>query len=158
MPARKFGGAELIKAVITRLKADALTSSYSIYNYVPDTATLPYIRVAAPMGGRSDKFGSRDFETEENTLAIDIWSDYMGSKEVAQIMNNIVQVLTGVSTFAMTGYPSPPLVSLEYHELMVDDAEPGRVMRHGIQHYIAHMIPGSCYGTFIYGDGTLYNA
>jgi len=143
MPARKFGGAELIKAVITRLKADALTSSYSIYNYVPDTATLPYIRVAAPMGGRSEKFGSRDYEAEENMLVIDIWSDYLGDKEAADIMNNVVQVLTGTTALSITGYPTPYQVLLEYSELVVDDSEPGVIVRHGIQRYAIHMTPTS---------------
>jgi len=143
MPARKFGGAELIKAVITRLKADALTSSYSIYNYVPDTATLPYIRVAAPMGGRSEKFGSRDYEAEENMLVIDIWSDYLGDKEAADIMNNVVQVLTGTTALSITGYPAPYQVLLEYSELVVDDSEPGVIVRHGIQRYAIHMTPTS---------------
>ena len=143
MPARKFGGAELIKAVITRLKADALTSSYSIYNYVPDTATLPYIRVAAPMGGRSEKFGSRDYEAEENMLVIDIWSDYLGDKEAADMMNNTVQALTGSTPLSITGYTTPPQVLLEYSELVVDDSEPGVIVRHGIQRYAIHMTPTS---------------
>ena len=143
MPARKFGGAELIKAVIARLAADALTSSYSVYNYVPDTATLPYIRVAVPMGGRSEKFGSRDYEAEENMIVLDFWSDYLGDKEAADMMNNVVQALTGTTALSITGYPAPYQVILEYSELVPDDSEPGVVVRHGIQRYAIHMTPTS---------------
>ena len=143
MPIRKFGGAELIKAVIARLAADSLTGDYSVYDYIPDDASLPYIRISIPMGTKSSKFGSRDYEAEENMLVIDIWSDYLGDKEAADMMNNTVQALTGSTPLSITGYTTPPQVLLEYSELVVDDSEPGVIVRHGIQRYAIHMTPTS---------------
>ena len=81
MATRKFGGAELLKAVIARLAADDLTSSYSVYNYVPDTASPPYVVAKVLIGTRSALFGSRDEEAEENKIydvLIDAnWNQYI---------------------------------------------------------------------------------
>ena len=140
MPTRKFGASELTKAIIARLAADALTSSYSVYNEVQDSATMPYVRVCVPTGTRSAKFGSRDYAVEENIVMIDVWSDYHGDKEASDYMNNIVQAMTSTA-FSITGYPAPFQVLMEFMELMRDDTDPTDIKRHGVMRYSVHMDP-----------------
>lgn len=63
----------------------------SVYDDFPENASMPYI-VTGELEGRdwSDKFqpGQEVFAT------IHIWSDYPGKKEVAEIMNGVLQALT----------------------------------------------------------------
>lgn len=137
---RKLGFTALIKAVYTELKADSLTKSYNIYNEVPDNASFPYIVIGTPLGGRSASFGNKDVEAEENVIIINVWSSYRGDKEASDIMNNVTQALTN-ATLSITGYGSPFLFLLDYADILKDDAEPARILRHGLLRFIAHMAP-----------------
>ena len=140
MLTRKLGAAELIKATIARLSADALTSGYAVYDEVPDTATMPYVRVSVPTGVRSVKFGSRDYAVEENIIMIDVWSDYHGSKEAANYMNNITQAMTSTA-LSITDYSAPKQILMEFAELMRDNTDPTDIKRHGVMRFSIHMDP-----------------
>ena len=140
MATRKLGFAELVKAVIARLNADALTSGYDNYGYVPPTATFPYNVIGGPIGVRSPSFGSRDTEAESNAIHVHTWSDYQGDKEVTQMQDNIVQAMTGTA-LSITGYTAPFQVLLDYADVLDDDTDPNERLKHGIIRFRVEMAP-----------------
>lgn len=130
MATRKIGFYELMKAIYTRLTTDPLTSGYTVYNHVPDDADFPFISYGQPYGGRSASFSAQDIAAEDNTVTIDVWSDYEGDKEVAQMMDNICQALDG-SVLRPTGYTQLTGL-LDYTDIIIDETEPAKILRHGI--------------------------
>jgi len=134
---RLFGGSALLKAYITRLGTHASTSTYTVYNYTPTTATLPYIVVGSISGTRSMPLGCDDIAGEENTVLVDVWSEYKGDKEVMDMMNNIIKAVTS-SALAITNY-TDVLPLMEFSEVIIDDTEPAHLVRHGIIRFTHHM-------------------
>ena len=137
MGTRKIGTYVLLKGVYDRLKAHALTSSYSTYNNVPDDAEMPFIRVGDVTGTRSAQLGCDDIEGEENALTIHVWSNYLGDKEVEQMKDNITQAITS-SALTINGY-TPVIFLLDAHNTIIDDTEPAEIVRHGWIRFICHM-------------------
>jgi hypothetical protein len=139
MTTRKLGFTALMTAVYDRLKAYSLTKDYKIYNYVPPSTTMPYIRIGLPVGGRSAMFGSRDYEAEDNVVTIHVFSNATHDYEAAGIMDNIVQALTS-SDLSISGY-SYMAGFLDFSEIIVDDSEPANIVRHGLIRMRFHLIP-----------------
>jgi len=134
---RGLAFAELTKAVITRLKASAYTSSYSIYGYVPDSASFPYIVVSTISGVKSISFDSRSAEYEDNLVTIHVYSDYRGDKEAAQMMEDCNQAISS-STLSVTGYRIA-MQEMESAVLFVDDTDSTNLIRHGVIEWRFHM-------------------
>jgi len=143
--ARKLGFSQLQKAVYSRLTTNALTSGYKTFVYVPAEdktidISMPYNVIKGLVGGRSASFTTRDTEAEENVIEIHTWSDYKGDKECAEMQNNIIQAITG-SALSIDGYDSPYLALFEYGDIIEDDTEPAKIVRHGILRFSFHMAP-----------------
>lgn len=141
MTTRKLGYAELIHAIFDRIDTNALTSTYAVYGYVPPGTAMPYVSVGNPMGVISNSFSSRDTEAEENVVNVHVYSKYQGDKECADMMNNIVQAITG-SSLSITDYSTPYVMPcLDYSEILIDDSDPNNLVRHGVLRFRFHMSP-----------------
>jgi hypothetical protein len=140
MATRKLGFQPLLQAVYTRLTTHALTSGYTIYNYVPKNAAMPYISFGAPIGVRAISFTTRDTQAEDNSITVHIWSALEGDKQASQYMDNIVQAILG-SGLTVTGYLTPYIAFLDMAELYVDDSVPTKLVRHGVMRFRFLMAP-----------------
>lgn len=133
MGTRKIGFDMLLQAVYTRLTTDGLTSGYKVYNFVPPNTSFPYISFGSAIGGRSASLGATDIEGEDNVFHVHVWSDYKGDEQVNQYLDNICQALTG-SALTITGY-TPVLFLLDFTDVIVDDTEPAKLIRHGVARF-----------------------
>jgi len=120
-----------------------LIPGYTFYNHVPQNATMPYHVIGQPLGRESLMFNTRDTEAEENVIQIDSWVDETsgkGDKPCADMMNNIVQALT-TGPFVITGYDNSYMVFLDFANILKDDTESGKIIRHGTLRFRVHMTP-----------------
>ena len=144
MVTRKLGFSALMTAIFNRLSTtDPVTSAYAFYNHVPQNATMPYHVIGQPLGRESLMFNTRDTEAEENIIQIDSWVDETsgkGDKPCADMMNNIVQSMT-ITPFPITGYDNSYDVFLDFANILKDDTESGKIIRHGILRFRVHMAP-----------------
>ncbi len=140
MTTRKLGFSEFIHAIYDRIDTGTLSSTYAVYGYVPPGTAMPYVSVGNPMGVISNSFSSRDTEAEENVINVHVWSKYQGDKECADMMNNIIQDITGTA-LSITNYSTPFLVFLDYSEILIDDTDPNNIVRHGVLRFRFHMAP-----------------
>lgn len=140
MGTRKFGASALMKALYNRIDTGALTSTYSIYNFTPRSATFPYVSFGSPIGVRSTMISTRDTEGEDNSVTVHVWSDKPGDKEAADMLNNIIQTVLGTD-LDVYQYFAPVFAYLDYSEISVDTSDPNRPIRHGIARFRFHMAP-----------------
>ena len=147
MGTRKLGFSALMTAIFNRLSVtDPVTNVAAFgafYNHVPRNATMPYHVIGQPLGRESMMFKTRDTEAEENVIQIDSWVDETsgkGDKPCADMMNNIVQSMT-ITPFPITGYDNSYLVFLDFANILKDDTESGKIIRHGILRFRVHMAP-----------------
>jgi hypothetical protein len=130
MALHKFGGSALLAAVYTRLTTSGLTSTYKTYNYVPTSATFPYIMIGGMIGGKSAAFTSTDIKGEDLVCHAHVWSNYQGDSECATMMNNIVQAIT-ITDLSISGYTT--LIGIaDFEQILIDETVPGQLLRHGI--------------------------
>ena len=146
MGTRKLGFSALMTAIYLNLgTTEPLTNTYTFYNHVPQNATMPYHVISQPLGRESLMFNTRDTEAEENIIQIDSWLDETsgkGDKPCADAMNNIVQAMTNaVITMPGSGYDNSYDVSLDFANILKDDTESGKIIRHGILRFRVHMAP-----------------
>lgn len=139
MATRKLGFSPLMAAIYSRIHTGALTSTYSIYNMAPRSATFPYVTLGSPIGVKSESYSSRDYEYEDNVVSVHVWSAYNGDKECAEMMDNIVQTVLGTA-LTITGYETPIDARLDMSEIFVDTSDPERPVRHGVIRFRFHMI------------------
>ena len=142
MGTRKIGLSVLINAVYDRIDGHALTSTYRIFDYVPRdneviNTDFPFVTIGDVYGGRSYSFGAQDYDPEDNSISIHVWSDYKGKKECADMMDNICQALTS-SDFVIGGY-TMLLKLVDDYSIIIDDTEPANPIYHGIITFRQHM-------------------
>jgi len=140
MATRKLGLSKLQKAIYDRLTTNALTSAYTIYGYAPREAAFPFITMGFGMGVESAMFTTKDTEAEENSVAVHVWSNYLGDSECSNMMDNIIQALLGADLSIATYYP-PLLAGLDYSEIIIDATDPDNLVRHGVMRFKFHMTP-----------------
>ena len=140
----KLGFKPLLDAFYYRLDNHALTTAYRVYNKgnVAKDVTWPYIAFGTPLGKIDDIFTTRDTDSEDTVVMVDVWSDYPGDTEISEMMDNIVQAITS-SSFTITGYHNPPLTFLDYADVIDDATEAGRPVKHGLLRFRFHMAPSS---------------
>ena len=134
MGTRKLGFTALMTSLYLELNTtDPLTNAYTFYNHVPRAATMPYHVIGQPLGRESLVFNTRDTEAEELVIQVDSWVDESsgkGDKPCADMMNNIVQAATN-APLVIVGYDNPYLLFLDFANILVDDTESGKIVRHG---------------------------
>ena len=147
MGIRKLGFSALMTEIYWLLTNHPLTTlplpALVFYNHVPRNATMPYHVIGQPLGRESLMFNTRDTEAEENVIQIDSWVDEAsgkGDKPCADMMNNIVQALT-TGPFVIAGYDNSYLVFLDFANILKDDTESGKIIRHGILRFRVQMAP-----------------
>jgi len=130
MTTRLVGISPLMKALFARLSTHALTSTYRIFNYIAiNNPALPYVVIGGPLYGRSESFYTRDDAAEDIVLHVHIWSNTWQT-EVEDMMNNISSAVTS-SALAPTGY-TVMLGQNDFAQIMIDDTDPNRLLRHGV--------------------------
>lgn len=145
MVTRKLGFSALLTAIYTRLTTHDLTKLYKFYNYVKGNIPMPYHVVKVRLGRESDGYTTRDTEAEELIPQIDSWVDETsgkGDKPCSDMQNDIVQAITS-SPLVVAGYLTPAHVSLDYANILDDDTEPERAVKHGITRFRVEMAPSS---------------
>lgn len=137
---RKLGFKPLLEAFYYRLDNHVRTTDYRIYNKgnVPDNVEWPYIAFGTPIGKIDDIFTTRDADSEDNVVIVDIWSDYPGDDEISEMMDNIVQAIKS-SPLSIDGYHNPPLTFLDYADVLDDTTESGKLIKHGLLRLRFHM-------------------
>lgn len=140
MMTRKLGFKPLLEAFFSRLDTHILTSGYRVYNKgnVPDDAVWPYVDFGTPLGKIDDIFTTRDTDSEDNVVIVDVWSDYPGDLEISEIMDNIVQAIKS-SPLIITGYRNLPLTFLDYSDVIDDATESAKPVKHGVIRFRFHM-------------------
>lgn len=106
---------------------------------------MPYHVVKVRIGRESDDYTTRDTEAEELIPQIDSWVDETsgkGDKPCSDMQNDIVQAITS-SPLVVAGYNTPAHVSLDYANILDDDTEPERAVKHGITRFRVEMAPSS---------------
>lgn len=141
---RKLGFKPLLDAFYKRLDTHILTMGYRVYNKgnVENDVTWPYIVFGTPMGKIDDVFTTRDTDSEDNVVIVDVWSDYPGDTEISEMMDNIVQAIKS-SPLIITGYHNPPLTFLDYADVIDGAAESGRLVKHGLLRFRFLITPSS---------------
>jgi hypothetical protein len=129
-----------MQSIYTRLTTHALTSTYTIYDYVPKSAVMPYVSFGSPIGIRSISFTTKDTQVEDNTITVHVWSATKGDKQASQYMDNIVQAVLGTD-LAVLGYFAPFIAFLDMSELFIDDSVPTHLVRHGVMRFRFIMAP-----------------
>ena len=96
-----------------------------VYDDFPENTPMPHI-IAGEIEGRdwSDKFQPG----QELTATIHVWSDYPGKKEVAEIMDGVLQALTS-EPLSLNSEFSAVCEGLDMSEIIIDI---DGVTRHGI--------------------------
>lgn len=141
MATRKLGFSALLRAIYDRIDTHALTSSYTVYNVpAPRSTSFPFVTFGSPIGTESRMLGTRDTEGESNVVTVHVWSDVPGDKECADMMDNIVQALTGTD-LAVAEYFTPVDVALDYADIMLDQTDSTRPIRHGVLRFRWEMAP-----------------
>jgi hypothetical protein len=142
MAIRQIGISAVEAAVYTRLTTSAYMTGYTtkVYNFVPDGTAMPYIRFGDAIDGRDSMFSSRDNAPEEIAFNVHVWSNYAGDKEAGDIMTVVCQALES-SDLSVTGYSTLWNARLDYSEIMIDDTEPARPVRHGVMRFIIRVCP-----------------
>lgn len=142
MPDRRIGFYPLLKGIYDRISAHALTSTYRIYNKTaPANAAFPYITYGTPYG-MPHYMSAADIPLEDNIVMIHVWSKLDNDKEVSQMMDNISQALDldnpSGTALTITGF-TQLILTLDYADIIKDDSEPARIIRHGIMRVRAVM-------------------
>ena len=142
MGTRQLGFSELMTMAYTRINA-AIPAGESLYNHVPQNATMPYHVIGQPLGRESLMFNTRDTEAEENVIQFDSWFDEIsgkGDKPCIDAMNRIVQEMTSYP-IVMVGYDNSYMVFLDFANILKDDTASGKIIRHGILRFRVEMAP-----------------
>jgi len=145
MVTRKLGFSALLTALYTRLTTHDLTKSYDFYNHVKGKVSMPYHVIKVRLGRESDDYTTRDTEAEELIPQVDSWVDETsgkGDKPCSDMQNNIVQAITS-APLDVEGYNTPAHVSLDYANILDDDTEPERAVKHGVTRFRVEMAPSS---------------
>jgi hypothetical protein len=141
---RQIGISAVLTAVITRLKTDANTIAYAakIFNNVPTSTAMPYIRVGEFLDRPSIMFGSRDFAPEDISFQVHVWTgpSDLGDTAAANIMSLVCKAITG-TRLSVTGYSTLYNAVLEYSDVLVDDTNPSAICRHGVLRFILRVCP-----------------
>lgn len=139
---RKIGISAVNTSVVTRLKTDSNTIAYvaKIFNNVPNGTAMPFVHVTGYLDRPSAMFASRDFAPEDVSLQVHVWSDYAGDYEAATYMDNICRALTN-ARLSVEGYTNLYNAVLEYSDILIDNSEPSRPVRHGVLRFLIRVCP-----------------
>lgn len=127
---RYLGFPDLMRAIYSRIDNYSKTSAYRVYNFAPANATMPFVTFGQPLGARS-RFSCRQAFVEDNVVTVHVWSAYLGDKECAEMMANIVEALTS-SDLTMTYYQTPFQCLYDYGEILTDLTIPTKPVKHGV--------------------------
>lgn len=118
-------------AVYGALKGDDALSAMpvegKIFDLVPSTIAYPWIRVGEMT---AVPFDTQDSAGQEHTVTIHSWSQYLGHKEVKEIMASIYSVLHN-AVLTVVGHQTV-LCMFEFSQVFDD---PDGITHHGVQRF-----------------------
>lgn len=122
-------GWELQQAVIEALQGDSeiMAIANGIYDFVPETAAMPYVRAAVVS---SRLWSAKTFDGREDVVRLDIWSESLSRQTVLTLMDLARTRLTSAA-LSMTG-ATVVLVNFEFGEII---AEPDGEALHGVMRF-----------------------
>lgn len=124
-------GWELQQAVIAALQGDSEITAIAngIYDFVPETAAMPYVRAAVVS---SRPWSAKTFDGREDVVRLDIWSEALSRQTMLTLMD-LARVRLTTAPLTVTG-ATVVLVNFEFGEII---AEPDGEALHGILRFRA---------------------
>ena len=125
----------LQRAIFVRLSGDATlvtTLGASVYDHVPDGAAFPYVAIGPMTENPRDTMGKTGRDV---TVTIDGWSQYVGMKQVKDLMNRVDELLDRWQP-TVTGWNAVQLINDSGPEAFRD---PDGITRHGVARYRIHL-------------------
>lgn len=77
----------------------AATGSTPVYDYVPETAALPYLTIGID---ECREWGTKTWVGQDIVAIVNTWSDYYGRKEAKEILDAAQQALTSDTELDLT--------------------------------------------------------
>lgn len=125
----------LQSAIYSRLNSDGnltTTLGASIFDDVPENPTYPFVGIGQDT---SVDFSTKDANGSENTITLDIFSRYLGSKETKDIMDR-VHTLLHDAAITVSGQ-NLINIRFEFGDIL---REPDGLTRHGVMRFRAIML------------------
>ena len=124
-------GWELQQAVVEALQGDSeiMAIAAGIYDFVPETAAMPYVRAAVVS---SRPWSAKTFDGREAVVRLDIWSEALSRQTMLTLMELARSRLTSAA-LAVVG-ATLILVNFEFAEIV---AEPDGEALHGVMRFRA---------------------
>ena len=124
-------GWELQQAVVEALQGDSeiMAIAAGIYDFVPETAAMPYVRAAVVS---SRPWSAKTFDGREDVVRLDIWSEALSRQTMLTLMELARSRLTSAA-LAVVG-ATLILVNFEFAEIV---AEPDGEALHGVMRFRA---------------------
>jgi len=127
MPAVKSASWSLQKAIYTTV--DAAVGATPVYDYVPETATPPYVTVGID---ESNDWGSKTWEGQEIIATVDSWSTRYGRLEAKAIIDAAQQALATDTELDLTGDGFDLILQrMLSSEVQLEEYLPGELAYHG---------------------------
>lgn len=104
-----------------------LSSSLTVYDAVPQNAAFPYVTVG---DDTMTDWSAKGEGKAEVTATVHTWSRYKGRKECKEIMDDVLQAVTGAS-WSLTGF-HVVTCGLEFSQVL---EEADGITRHGVQRF-----------------------
>ena len=144
MPATEDSFAEVVKAVVAALRADAAVAAIvgaKVYSHVPQDEPEPFVEIANQ--STSVPFDTKDNTGDSITLSVDGWSVAETTEEIARLMREIRQVLNRNNAISVAGHS---LIDI-YWEFGQFVKEADGVTWHGHARYRIETEPGGAYAS-----------
>lgn len=117
---------EIQKIIYNKLKE----LNYDVYDYVPTDAKMPHIRLSHTSSKPNKTKTSRGYKAKQY---IDVFSDYKGSKEVKEIMEEIINKLDdSVINDFFFSLDYSDVIREDYKELLPKDMQNKGIIYHGV--------------------------
>ncbi|MGL4730522.1 MAG: tail completion protein gp17, partial [Clostridium sp.] len=104
--------------------------NYDVYEYVPNDAKLPHIRLSNLTNKPNKTKTSKGFKAKQY---IDVFSDYKGSKEIREIMKQVISKLddTEINNYFFS-FEYSDVIKEDYKELLPKDMQNKGTIYHGV--------------------------
>ena len=112
--------AELNKAIYAVLS----NMSFPVYDCIPENTAFPYCDISEMTGSNES---AKNLPGESFLLTAHLWSQYKGTKEVREMIDEFVQTITS-NSLVLTGFNNN-LTEVEFIEVFND---PDGITRHGV--------------------------
>lgn len=121
----KLANAEILADLYACLNGNLATGS--VYDEAPQDSSFPYVLIGEM---QTTRHGSKTTDGQDVTVTFHVWSAYKGDKQVHQMMDDVVQLITAY-TWSLTGFDVLQ-TRHEFDTVIEDRSDADRPLRHGI--------------------------